>query len=349
MSDFQDLIDNCLTDAEFPQLPGFQRGKVRDSYDLPDGRRILIATDRQSAFDKVLAAVPFKGQVLNQTAQFWFDETADICANHVISYPDPNVAIVKRLDMLPIEMVVRDYLTGSTETSIWPMYERGERLLYGHQFPDGLRKSEILPDTILTPTTKAEAGGHDAPITKAEILEQGLVTEAQWNELAELSLAVFARGREISAKNGLILVDTKYEFGLDQDGRIVLADEIHTPDSSRFWIADSYPARFEAGENPDSLDKEFLRLWIAGRCDPYKDPIPEIPAETLEEFSGKYISLYETVTGRTFKRRRERALAGSHSGGTCQGTAGLFLNPSPNSYAHSNHAPAPSRIYIKQY
>ena len=222
--EFQSLIDHCLTDAAFDELPNFQRGKVRDSYDLPDGRRVLIATDRQSAFDQVLASVPYKGQVLNQTAQFWFEETDDICANHVISYPDPNVAIVKRLDMLPIEMVVRDYLTGSTETSIWPMYERGERVLYGHQFPDGLRKSEKLPETILTPTTKAEAGGHDAPITRPEIIEQGLLSQAQWDELAETSLAVFARGRKIAAANGLILVDTKYEFGTDEDGRIRLAD-----------------------------------------------------------------------------------------------------------------------------
>ncbi|MDP6427011.1 MAG: phosphoribosylaminoimidazolesuccinocarboxamide synthase [Rhodospirillales bacterium] len=300
-TEIQTLIDNCLIDAEFAELPNFQRGKVRDSYDLPDGRRVLVATDRQSAFDQVLAAVPYKGQVLNQTAQFWFDETADICANHVISYPDPNVAIVKRLDMLPIEMVVRDYLTGSTETSIWPMYERGERLLYGHRFPDGMRKSQKLPETILTPTTKAEAGGHDAPITQPEILEQGLVSEAQWNELAEFSLAVFARGRQIAADNGLILVDTKYEFGVDGEGRIRLADEIHTPDSSRYWIDESYGIRFEAGENPESLDKEFLRLWIAERCDPYQDPIPEIPLETLIEFSGKYVALFETVTGRKFE------------------------------------------------
>ena len=294
LSEFQSLIDHCLTDAAFDELPNFERGKVRDSYNLPNGRRVLIATDRQSAFDKVLAAVPYKGQVLNQTAQFWFEETSDICANHVISYPDPNVAIVKRLDMLPIEMVVRDYLTGSTETSIWPMYERGERVLYGHQFPDGLRKSEKLPATILTPTSKAEPGGHDAPITQPEIIKQGFLSQEQWDELAETSLAVFARGREIAAANGLILVATKYEFGTDEDGRIRLADEIHPPDSSR------YPARFEAGENPESLDKEFLRLWIAGRCDPYKDPIPEIPAETLMEFSAKYVSLFETVTGRAF-------------------------------------------------
>jgi len=302
-NDMRKVIDFCLTDAEFKELPNFYRGKVREAYGLPDGRRILIATDRQSAFDKVLAAVPYKGQVLNQTARFWFEQTADICANHVISYPDPNVAIVKHLDMLPIEMVVRDYLTGSTDTSIWPMYERGERMLYGHKFPDGLKKSQKLPQTIITPTTKAEQGEHDAPITATEIVEQKLLTQAQWDELSRLALAVFARGREIAAKNGLILVDTKYEFGIDpSNGKITLADEIHTPDSSRYWIAETYKAKFEAGANPDSLDKEFLRLWINARCDPYKDPIPEIPAETLIEFSEKYIRLYEQVTGTKFQR-----------------------------------------------
>ena len=298
----RDLIENCLTDAEFPELPDFYRGKVRDAYGLSKGRRLLISTDRQSAFDQVLAAVPFKGEVLTQTARYWFDQTRDICPNHVISYPDPNVALVKDLEMLPIEMVVRDYMTGSTETSIWPMYERGERTLYGHAFPDGLQKNQKLPETIITPTTKAAQGDHDAPITEAAILETQLVTTEQWNELAIKSLALFARGRELAAKNGLILVDTKYEFGLDENGSIIVADEIHTPDSSRFWISDSYQERFEAGENPESLDKEFLRLWVTSKCDPYKDPIPDIPAETLIEFSEKYIKLYEIVTGQTFEK-----------------------------------------------
>jgi phosphoribosylaminoimidazole-succinocarboxamide synthase len=297
------LLAACLTDARFPELPSFQKGKVRDSYDLPDGRRIMIATDRQSAFDKVLAAVPYKGQVLNQTARFWFDQTADICPNHVLSYPDPNVVVAKRLNMLPVEMVVRDYITGSTDTSIWPMYARGERVLYGIRLPEGLRKNQKLPKTILTPTTKAEHGEHDAPVTPAEIVARELLTRDQWDELARLSLAVFARGREIAARNGLILVDTKYEFGLDEAGRITLADEIHTPDSSRYWHSASYAERLAAAEEPESLDKEFLRLWIAARCDPYKEPIPDIPPETLVEFSEKYILLFETVTGLPFERQ----------------------------------------------
>jgi len=296
------ILDNCLTEALFPELPGHQSGKVRESYDLPDGRRVMIATDRQSAFDHVLTAVPCKGQVLNQTAMFWFDQTQDICPNHVIEAPDPNIVFGQRLDMLPVEMVVRDYMTGSTDTSIWPMYERGERVLYGHDFPDGLVKNQKLPGTILTPTTKAAQGEHDAPITTIEIVEQNLLSQDQWDKLAELSLAIFARGREIANDNGLILVDTKYEFGLDRDGHITLADEIHTPDSSRYWIADSYAGRLDAGDEPESLDKEFLRLWIRGICDPYKDPIPEIPAATLMEFSGKYVDLYERVTGLDFQK-----------------------------------------------
>ena len=299
------LSNKCLGAAQFPELPNFEQGKVRESYALPDGRRVMVATDRQSAFDQVLASVPYKGQVLNQTARFWFDQTLDICPNHVIDYPDPNVIIAKGLSMMPVEMVVRDYITGSTETSIWPMYDRGERTLYGIEFPEGLKKNQKLPETILTPTTKAAQGDHDAPITPEEIVSQGLLSQEQWDKLAEISLAIFARGREVSAENGLILVDTKYEFGLDNDGNITLADEVHTPDSSRYWLASSYGDRLADGKEPESLDKEFLRLRIAGQCDPYKDPIPEIPEKTILEFSDKYIALYEQVTGLKFEHPKD--------------------------------------------
>ncbi len=295
-------LEHVLTDAEFPELPGFQRGKVRESYDLGDGRRVMVATDRQSAFDHVLAAVPDKGQVLTATAAFWFEQTADLCPNHVIAHPDPNVIIARSLEMLPIEMVVRDYITGTTDTSIWTMYAKGERTVYGQTLPEGLKKNDKLPGTILTPTTKGAVGGHDHPISAKEIVDQGLLTQAQWDEAAAKSLALFQRGREIAAKNGLILVDTKYEFGLDENGIVTIADEIHTPDSSRYWDAASYPERHAAGEEPVSLDKEFLRLWIRARCNPYTDPLPEIPGETLIEFSNKYVSLYERITGRTFVR-----------------------------------------------
>ena len=295
------LLAKVLTDVNVPELPNHTSGKVRDSYDLPDGRRVMIASDRQSAFDIVLAAVPHKGQVLTQTANFWFEETAEICANHIIDMPDPNVVIGKRLDMFSVEIVVRDYMTGSTETSIWPMYQRGERVMYGITFPEGLRKNQKLSNTILTPTTKGMVGEHDETTTPAEIIETGRLTQAQWDELAALSLAIFVKGRETAAANGLILVDTKYEFGIDPDtGQITLADEIHTPDSSRYWIMETYDSRLDNGQEPESLDKEFLRLWITSQCDPYKDPVPNIPPDTLLEFSSKYVRLFEQVTGQTF-------------------------------------------------
>ncbi len=293
-------LDDVLVDAAFPGVPGHTSGKVRDSYDLPEGWRIIVTTDRQSAFDQVLAAVPFKGQVLNETARFWFEATADIVANHAVSFPDPNVTVARRLEMLPVEVVVRDYLTGSTATSVWPLYRDGVRTMYGITLPDGLVRNQKLPQTILTPTTKAPAGGHDAPVTPEEIVCRGLLSAERWAEVTEVALALFARGREVAAGHGLILVDTKYEFGLDEGGRLVLADELHTPDSSRYWRTASYAARMAAGEEPESLDKEFLRLWIAARCDPYREPVPPIPAETLVDFAARYVALYETVTGRTF-------------------------------------------------
>ena len=289
-----------LTEVDIPGLPGHYRGKVRDNYSLPDGRRILIATDRQSAFDQVLAAVPFKGQVLTQIARFWFERTADICPNHVLAYPDPNVLVAQELVMLPVEVVVRDYLTGSTDTSVWTAYARGDRRFCGNPLPDGLRKNDKLPETILTPSTKPADGTHDVSASPAELIAHGYLTPEQWQELAEISLALFARGREIAAANGLILVDTKYEFGLDRQGRVTLADEIHTPDSSRYWFAESYPTRHAAGEEPDSLDKEFLRLWLRARCNPYQDTLPVIPDEVLVDFAARYIRLYETVTGESF-------------------------------------------------
>ncbi len=298
--DYLNSLGRCLTDAHFPWLPNFQRGKVRDSYDLSDGRRMMIATDRQSAFDQVLAAVPFKGQVLTQTARFWFDATADICPNHVLAYPDPNVVVGLRLDMFPVEVVVRDYLTGATATSIWTQYAKGERVVYGHKLPDSMRKNQRLPATLITPTTKGEGAAHDVPITTAEIVRRGLVEPVRWKEIERIATALFLRGRDIAAAQGLILVDTKYEFGIDRQGRLRIADEIHTPDSSRYWIAATYPERFGQDLEPDSLDKEFLRLWIAARCDPYKEQIPEIPPATLAEFSAKYVRLYEQVTGQKF-------------------------------------------------
>lgn len=290
-----------LADADIPALPGHYRGKVRDNYDLPDGRRILIASDRLSAFDRILATIPFKGQVLTQTARFWFEATGDICPNHVLDYPDPNVVVARRLDILPVEVVVRAYLAGTTSTSILTMYKAGRREMYGIHLPDGLRENQALPQPVITPTSKAAYGGHDEPLTPAEIVGRKLLAAAQWEEVSAHALKLFARGQEMAAKRGLILVDTKYEFGTDADGNIVLADEIHTPDSSRYWFAESYPSRFARGERPESFDKDFVRSWVAARCDPYKDPIPEIPPAMILDTSAVYITAFETITAQEFR------------------------------------------------
>ena len=289
-----------LSDAFIPELPNHYKGKVRENYDLPDGRRIIIATDRLSAFDVILTAIPLKGELLTQTARYWFEETADICPNHVLDYPDPNVVVGTRLDILPVEIVVRDYLAGTTSTSVLTKYKNGERDMYGIRLPDGLRDNEKLPQTIITPTSKALDGGHDEPLTRDDILTRGLLSEEQWDTVSRYALALFARGKALAAQRGLILVDTKYEFGTDKDGTVILADEIHTPDSSRYWLAESYEQRFKAGERPQSFDKDFIRAWVTARCDPYKDRIPKIPAELIEQTSRVYTQAYETITGKHF-------------------------------------------------
>jgi phosphoribosylaminoimidazole-succinocarboxamide synthase len=291
---------HVLAQAEIPGLPNHYRGKVRENYDLPDGRRVLIATDRLSAFDRILCAVPFKGEVLTRTARHWFEATGNICPNHVLTYPDPNVVVARRLDILPVEMVVRGYLAGTTGTSVLTLYKAGQRAMYGLQLPDGLRDNERLPTPILTPTSKEFQGGHDAPLSPAQILADGLLTAAQWEEVSALSLALFARGQAMAAERGLILADTKYEFGTDAAGRIVLADEIHTPDSSRYWRAATYEARFAAGARPESFDKDFVRAWVAARCDPYHDEIPPIPASLILATSAVYVEAFETITGQSF-------------------------------------------------
>ena len=293
-------LDRVLAEVSFPDLPNHYKGKVRDNYDLPDGRRIIVATDRLSAFDRILTSIPLKGQVLTQTARFWFEATGDICPNHVLAYPDPNVVVCRRLTIMPVEIVVRDYLAGTTGTSIWPMYKAGKREMYGIQFPEGMRENQKLPQTIITPTTKAFDAGHDEPLSAAEIVERKVLTRPQWDQLSRYALALFARGREMAARRGLILVDTKYEFGLDEGGNIILADEIHTPDSSRYWFADSYEARVAAGQRPESFDKDFVRSWVTARCDPYKDPIPEIPREMRLKTAAVYIEAFERITGQSF-------------------------------------------------
>ena len=290
-----------LREAIDPALPGLYRGKVRDNYDLPDGRRILVTSDRLSAFDRVLCHIPFKGQVLNGVARWAFEYTADICPNHVLDYPDPNIVVGRRLKILPVEIVVRGYLAGTTSTSILTMYKAGRRQMYGQTLPDGLTPNQALDQPIITPTSKADDGAHDEPLTAADILARGLLTPAQWDQISQTALALFARGQALAAERGLILADTKYEFGLDADGTLRLADEIHTPDSSRYWRADTYPQRLAAGERPDSFDKDVIRDWVAARCDPYADAIPDIPPELIWKTALTYVEAYERITGQTFE------------------------------------------------
>ena len=293
-------LDQALAAAVIPELPNHSQGKVRESYDLPDGRRILIATDRLSAFDRILTTIPLKGQVLTQTARFWFEATRAICPNHIESHPDPNVAVCRRLTILPVEIVVRGYLTGTTNTSIWPMYQAGRREMYGIRFPEGMRENQMLPQAIITPTTKASDGGHDEPLSARDIVERGLMTSAQWQTVSDYTLALFAYGQAVTRERGLILVDTKYEFGIDADGRVTLADEIHTPDSSRYWRLDSYGERFAAGAAPESFDKDVIRSWVRARCNPYEEAVPEIPRDMRLHTAAVYVSAFETITGEPF-------------------------------------------------
>ncbi|MEI6097590.1 MAG: phosphoribosylaminoimidazolesuccinocarboxamide synthase [Alphaproteobacteria bacterium] len=295
-----------LDHARIAELPNPYFGKVRDCYDLPptpdapEGRRILIASDRLSAFDRILTAIPFKGQVLTQMARFWFDHTSDIAANHVLAYPDANVVIGRRVTILPVEIVVRGYLAGTTSTSVLTRYQAGQRQMYGHTLPEGLRPNQILPHAIITPTSKAFDGGHDEPLSPTEILTHGLLSPAQWEEISAKSLALFARGQQMAARRGLILVDTKYEFGLTCSGQILLADEVHTPDSSRYWLASGYDQAFQTGTRPPSFDKDVIRAWVAARCNPYTGPIPAIPTDLISLTSQAYIDAFQAITGQSF-------------------------------------------------
>ncbi len=290
----------AIDKIDLPQLGLKRQGKVRDFYALPQAQRLLITTDRQSAFDRNLGLIPFKGQVLNQLSQFWFDHTADLVPNHLVAVPDPNVMVGREAQMFPVEVVVRGYLTGVTDTSIWVMYQQGQRQLYGLDFPDGMRKNQPLPAPIITPTTHAEIGGHDRPLTRAEILAEGLVEPEIYQEIERAALAVFARGQEISQRAGLILVDTKYEFGW-LDGKVILTDEVHTPDSSRFWLADTYPTRFEQNAEPDNFDKELLRLWLKSQGYGGDGQPPVLDDEIVVRLSQRYIEVYERITGQNFE------------------------------------------------
>ena len=293
-----DAIPNCLTQTDLP-LSHKYPGKVRDTYDLGDGRLLLITTDRQRGFDRMLGAIPCKGQVLNRTSLFWFEQTKHIVGNHVIASPHANALLARKCSVLPIEFVVRGYLTGSTGTSIWTQYAEGARGFGGLTLPSEMKKNEPLPQALITPTTKEAA--HDRPITPTEIVAEGWLTAAQWEFASARALELFAFGQQQAAARGLILVDTKYEFGVASDGEILLIDEIHTPDSSRYWLADSYEQRLAAAQEPEMIDKEFFRLWFRERCDPYKDAVlPTPPDDLIAELASRYIQLFEKITGTLF-------------------------------------------------
>jgi phosphoribosylaminoimidazole-succinocarboxamide synthase len=291
-------LPQALAGVDLPGLGPKHQGKVREWF-RADSQRLLVTTDRLSAFDHILGLVPFKGQVLNQLAAFWFDATRDLVANHLVAVPDPNVTVAVDCQPYPVEVVVRGYITGVTTTSLWYHYERGARSLYGLELPDGLRKNDPLPTPLITPTTKAEQG-HDQRLTTDEIVAQGLVPADAWRAIEAAALAVFARGQERARAAGMILVDTKYEFGHAPDGTLMLIDEVHTPDSSRFWLAASYPERLAAGQEPESFDKEFIRLWYAGQGYRGDGPPPPLPPELAVQAAQRYIAIYEALTGQPF-------------------------------------------------
>ena len=284
-------------------LKGFGKkyqGKVRDFY-IVGGKRIIVTTDRISAFDVILGFIPGKGAVLNQLSSFWFEKTRDIVQNHLISVPNSNTSIVKNVKLIPIEMVVRGYISGVTNTSIWGSYDKGERIIYGIKFPNGLKKNQKLKTPVITPTTKAEKG-HDLRLTDREIIDRKIVDPKIWRQMKKAALALFDRGTKICAEAGIILVDTKYEFGLDKKGRLMLIDEIHTPDSSRFWIKKTYKERFRKGLEPQNFDKEFLRLWYAKRGYTGSGLPPKMPSTLAKAVSNRYIQICKKITGKKFDK-----------------------------------------------
>lgn len=292
-------VDDVLTETDFNFLGEKKVGKVRDVYVGKD-HITLISTDRHSSFDRNIAFIPFKGEILNQISLWWFEQTKDIIPNHVISSPDPNAVLVKKCIVLPIEAVVRGYITGVTSTSLWTHYSAGKRDFGNFTLPDGLKKNQKLSEPVFNPTTKHET--HDRVISPSEIVANKMMTQEEVDFVEKTAIKLFKRGQEIALKHGLILVDTKYEFGRTEDGQIILIDEIHTPDSSRYWKATTYEVRFKAGEEPEYFDKEFLRLWFKENCDPYKDQeLPKAPEELVIELSRRYIEIYEELTGKIFE------------------------------------------------
>jgi phosphoribosylaminoimidazole-succinocarboxamide synthase len=295
-----DALERPLTETHLQGLGPKYKGKVRDCYTGNDGRRVIVVTDRISAFDRSLGVLPLKGQILNRVASFWFEKTKHLVPNHVISVPDPNVMIVEECTLLPVEMVLRAYLTGTTSTSIWVHYERGVREFCGHRLPDGLKKHQRLPEVIVTPSTKAAQGDHDVSASREEILKLTGMPAEDFDEAERLARILFQEAERHCRERGLIFVDTKYEFGKTRDGRIIVIDEIHTPDSSRFWIANTYDERYREGQDPESFDKEYLRRFLAAQGFQGEGEVPPIPADVRVESSLRYIAAIETIMGEPF-------------------------------------------------
>jgi phosphoribosylaminoimidazole-succinocarboxamide synthase len=296
---FRLVLNHPLAKTDFPRLGAKYEGKVRDNYTQGD-RRVIVVTDRISAFDRVLGTLPFKGQILNTAAAWWFEHTKSIAPNHVVSVPDPSAMIVEECTPLPVEMIVRAYMTGTTSTSIWVHYQNGARTFCGHPLPEGLKKNEKLPKVLLTPSTKAAHGDHDVSASREEILDITKMPPSDFDQAADIAMRLFAFGQKVCAERGLILVDTKYEFGKTKDGRIVVIDEIHTPDSSRFWFSNTYPERFASGGQPESFDKEYVRRYLKDQGFSGDGPIPSIPDDVKIEASRRYIEAVETITGQAF-------------------------------------------------
>ena len=291
-----------LERTDFPELGERSEGKVRDIYMQPS-RAIFVTTDRHSSFDRIIAHIPGKGEILNRTSAFWFEQTSDIIPHHIVAIPDPNVTVGKRCTPLKIEIVMRGYLTGVTSTSIWTAYQKGQRDFGGFALPDGMRKNQKLPKAAFTPSTKEAI--HDVTVTPKQVVELGLLSKDMVERVEDVAQRLFARGQQVALARGLILVDTKYEMGFDEGGVLTLIDEVHTPDSSRWWMADSYEARISAGQEPEYFDKEFLRQWFMDHCDPYNDAtLPAAPKDLVAELADRYRKIFAKLTGNTLTPRK---------------------------------------------
>ncbi len=305
---FQTALRDPLEATDFPELGTYYRGKVRDNYSGKDGVRTIIVSDRISAFDHNVGTLPLKGQMLNYIAAWWFERTQHIAPNHVISLPDPNAMRVHECTPLPVEMVVRGYLTGTTSTSILVHYEQGARTFCGHALPDGMRPHQKIPQNLLTPSTKAAHGDHDVSASRDEILKLTKMDPADFDAAAKMVMELFAFGQKLCAERGLILVDTKYEFGKTRDGRVLVIDEIHTPDSSRYWLAKSYEERLRAGQNPESFDKDNVRRYLKEQGFTGDGPVPVVPDDVRITASERYLDAIETITGQAFEPNLSPAL-----------------------------------------